>query len=171
MRKNILICTGDGKGKSTAAFGMALRAVGHRQQVLIVQFLKQDESAGELGPLRQLGIRIVQTGRGFVPAAESPEFAKHRQAAQDGFKLACRELQGEGYQLVILDEICGAVAKGLLAEADVIAALEQAPAQNIVLTGRNASAGLIALADTVTEMVPRKHAFEQGIGAREGIEF
>ena len=172
MAKNILLFTGDGKGKSTAAFGMAVRAAGHDQRVLIIQFIKSDAAVGELAGLRLLGIALVQTGRGFVPGADSSQYAAHRAAAQAGLKLADEALQSGDYDLVVLDEICGAVAKGLLDEQAVVAAIEAAPEPiNIVLTGRGASAGLIALADTASEVRPLKHALEQGIAARKGVEF
>ncbi|MDH3999402.1 MAG: cob(I)yrinic acid a,c-diamide adenosyltransferase [Desulfuromonadales bacterium] len=171
LRKNILIFTGDGKGKSTAAFGMALRAVGHQQRVLVLQFMKQDDSIGELAGLKQLGIEVIQTGCGFVPKPEHPDYASHQQSAQQGFVLACEALASSKYDLVVFDEICGAVAKGLLEEAEVVDALLNAPAQNIVLTGRGATEGLIALADTVSEINCCKHALANGVAARKGVEF
>lgn len=171
QRKNILIFTGNGKGKSTAAFGMAVRASGHGQRVLIVQFLKQDESVGELIGLRHLGIKVLQVGRGFVPRPDHPDYEEHRRAALDGFDLAREALNSGEYDLIILDEICGAVAKKLLEENDVVCALETAPSLNIVLTGRGATERLIALADTVSDIHPHKHALADGIGAREGVEF
>lgn len=172
MDKSILIFTGNGKGKSTAAFGMALRAAGHDQQVLIIQFMKQDESAGELTSLRQLGISVIQTGCGFVPKSDSPRYPEHQQAAQEGFSLACKALDSGDYDLIILDEICGAVAKGLLDESVVLEALASTPPPlNIVLTGRDASDSMIALADTVSQMTPLKHALQQGVPARQGVEF
>jgi len=172
LKKNILIFTGDGKGKSTAAFGMALRAAGHSQRVLILQFMKQDESVGELVGLKKLGISVIQTGLGFVPKPDSPRYPEHQQAAQKGFTLASKAMNSGDYDLIILDELCGAVAKGLLDELDVITVLEEAPSPlNIVLTGRGASERLIKLADTVSEIMPLKHALEQGVPAREGVEF
>ncbi len=172
MDKNILIFTGNGKGKSTAAFGMALRAAGHNHRVLILQFMKHDESVGELVSLKQLAIPVIQTGRGFVPKPDNPHYAEHRQAAQEGFALARQALNSGHYDLVVLDELCGAVAKGLLDEIDVITALQEASSPlNIVLTGRGASERLIELADTVSEIMPVKHALEQGISAREGVKF
>lgn len=172
MDKNILLFTGTGKGKSTAAFGMALRAVGHNQRVLIIQFMKQDESVGELSSLQQLGISVIQTGLGFVPRPENPRYPEHQQAAQQGFALACKAMNSGDYDLIVLDEMCGAVAKGLLEERAVTDALVSAPAPlNIVLTGRDATVNMIALADTVSHITPVKHALEQGVPARKGVEF
>ncbi|BCA79015.1 coB (I)alamin adenosyltransferase [Desulfuromonas sp. AOP6] len=170
-RKNILIFTGDGKGKSTAAFGMAVRAFGHGQRVLIIQFLKQDQSVGELAGLKQLGIGVKQVGRGFVPRPDHSAYEEHRQAAREGFSLACEALNSGEHDLIILDEICGAIAKGLLKEDEVVNALEAAPPVNIVLTGRGATERLIASADTVSEIHPIKHALAEGVTARKGVEF
>lgn len=171
QRKNILIFTGDGKGKSTAAFGMAVRAFGHGQRVLIIQFLKQDQNVGELAGLKQLGIEVKQVGRGFVPRPDHSAYEVHRQAARQGFALACKALNSRQHDLIVLDEICGAVAKGLLEEGEVVNAIEAAPPLNIVLTGRGAMQRLIELADTVSEVLPIKHALTDGVSAREGVEF
>ncbi len=172
MAKNILIFTGNGKGKSTAAFGMAIRAYGHGQKIKILQFMKSDDSTGEVFTLREkLGIDIRQTGLGFVPKPDHPKYPAHREAAQKGFAEAVAEMQSGDCDLLILDEICGSISCGLVDETQVLEALAQARDDlNIVLTGRNASAALIAVADTVSEMVPHKHALEAGIPARIGIE-
>ncbi|MCD6525578.1 MAG: cob(I)yrinic acid a,c-diamide adenosyltransferase [Desulfuromonas sp.] len=172
MSKNILIFTGNGKGKSTSAFGMALRAAGHDQRVLIIQFMKCDDSVGELVSLKKLGIRVIQTGLGFVPKPDNPRYTAHREAAQAGFALAKESLNSGQYDLIILDELCGAISNGLVDEQAVIDALITAPQPlNIVLTGRDATDKLIELADTVSEIQPLKHALDQGIPAREGVEF
>lgn len=172
MSKNILIFTGNGKGKSTSAFGMALRAAGHGQRIIIIQFMKNDSNVGELVSLKKLGIEIIQTGLGFVPKRDNPHYMDHARVAQQGLEIARRALNSEEYDLVILDEICGAIAKELVDEERVLAVLDQAPEPiTIVLTGRYASAALIDIADTVSEINPLKHAFDQGIQAREGIEF
>lgn len=172
MHKNILIFTGNGKGKSTSAFGMALRASGHNHCVLIIQFMKKDSSVGELIILKKLGITVKQTGLGFVPKPDNPRYTEHQQAAQKGFALANNALQSGNYDLIILDELCGAVAHGLIDEQTVVTAITTAPAPlNIVLTGRNATKRLIDLADTVSEITPIKHALDLGIKAREGVEY
>ncbi len=173
MAKNILIFTGDGKGKSTAAFGMALRASGHGQRILILQFMKSDDSTGELVSFREkLGIDIRLTGLGFVPKPKHPKYPAHKEAAQKGFATACQAMQSGEYDLLILDEICGSVACGLIEEQQVLDAVANSPDDlNIVLTGRNATSAMIEMADTVTEMVPLKHALNSGVSARKGIEF
>jgi len=173
VAKNILIFTGNGKGKSTAAFGMAARAAGHDHRILILQFMKSDSSTGELVSLRdKLGIDMRQMGLGFVPKPDHPKYPAHKDAAQNAFAVAVKAMQSDDYDLLILDEICGTVAAGLISEQQVLEALaDSSAALNIVLTGRNATAAMIEMADTVTEMVPHKHALETGIPAREGIEF
>ena len=176
MKRNgprIIINTGDGKGKTTAALGLALRAFGHGMKVMIVQFVKADKKTGELAAAARMpGVEILQTGLGFVPKPDSPDYEKHRQYAEEGLRLAGRALSGDAYDVVILDEICTALALGLLNEDDVVAALKAAPeASIIVLTGRSATKELIDLADTVTEMCCIKHGFNAGIPAEEGVEW
>jgi cob(I)alamin adenosyltransferase len=170
----ILLFTGDGKGKTTAAFGIALRASGRGMPTLIVQFIKARAATGELTALRSLaGVEVRQAGLGFVPRSDdAPAFAAHRQAAVEGLHAVAAEMASGRYRVVILDEVCTAVARGLLDEASVAAAIRQAPADGvIVLTGRGATPGLIALADTVTEMRCIKHGFDAGLQAQPGVEF
>ncbi len=173
MAKNILIFTGNGKGKSTAAFGMAIRAYGHGHRIKILQFMKSDDTTGEIHTLREkLGIEIKQTGLGFVPKPDSPKYAAHREAAQKGFAEAVDAMQSGAYDLLVLDEICGSISCGLIDEAQVLDALAQSRDDiNIALTGRNATEALIAVADTVSEVVPIKHAMEAGKPAEIGIEY
>ncbi|MGZ6240006.1 MAG: cob(I)yrinic acid a,c-diamide adenosyltransferase [Syntrophales bacterium] len=172
-KKRILLFTGDGKGKTTAALGMALRASGHDMKTMIIQFVKSDPTTGELAACRHLpGCEIVQTGRGFVPERTDPTFREHLMAAAEGLKLAAGGLSSGSYDLVILDEICTAVGKGLLDEGQVIeAVLRGAPGICVVMTGRNATAGLISLADTVTDMRMVKHGFQDGREGQEGVEY
>lgn len=169
----ILLFTGEGKGKTTAALGMALRACGHGMPVSVVQFIKADSTTGELAAAACLtGFEIVQSGRGFVPRADKPAFADHRAAAQAGLQQAAERIAGGRFSLVILDEVCGAVARGLLDEHEVIEAVNRAPPHTcVVLTGRDATPGLVALADTVTEMRVVKHAMQDGRPAEKGVEW
>ncbi len=169
----ILVFTGDGKGKTTAALGMALRAAGHGLPVAIVQFVKADRTVGEIRALARLpDVTIVQAGRGFLPKAGDPGFAAHQAAAREGLAEAERIVAAGQARLVILDEICVAVAKGLLPEADVLAVLQRARAGTcVVLTGRGATESLLAAADTVTEMREVKHGLTNGIAAQAGVEW
>lgn len=169
----VLIFTGDGKGKTTAALGMALRAIGHGMKVKIIQFVKADPCIGEIAALNMLpGVEIVQTGLGFVPADSSPKIEDHRQAGQAGLKIAQETISSGAYSLVVLDEVCFAVARHLVAEEDVVELVGKASVETtLVLTGRGATPALIELADTVTEMTPIKHGMQSGWPAQEGVEF
>jgi cob(I)alamin adenosyltransferase len=165
----ILIFTGDGAGKTSAALGKILRQVGRGRSAVVIQFLKADADTGEIAALARLGVSVEQCGRGFVPATSHASFPAHRTAAQRGLERAQQCIAS--HQAVVLDEICGAVAKGLIDEAQVLALLDLArPGQLLVLTGRAASAGLIARADTVSAICEVKHALRAGIPAQEGVE-
>ncbi|MHC4404448.1 MAG: cob(I)yrinic acid a,c-diamide adenosyltransferase [Planctomycetota bacterium] len=168
----ILVFTGEGKGKTTAALGMALRAAGHGMRVLVLQFVKQDATTGEMEAVESIeNIDIVQTGRGFVPSPEHSHFAEHREAAQTGFARAVEAIRSGKYTLVVLDEICIAVARGLVPEKDVLELLNRlADEMILVLTGRDATPGLIDRADTVSEIRCIKHALETGQPAQKGVE-
>ena len=174
MKENprILLFTGDGKGKTTAALGMALRAAGHGMRALVIQFVKKDAATGEIPASRLLdNVDIVQTGRGFVPPPESPRFAEHREAAQQGLARATEAILSGQYDLIVLDEICVAVACGLIEEDDLLKLLEQLPdGLRLVLTGRNATPGMIEAADTVSEIRCIKHALDAGRAAQKGVE-
>jgi cob(I)alamin adenosyltransferase len=168
----ILLFTGDGKGKTTAALGMALRASGHGLSVGMVQFVKGDSSVGELAATREFPrIKIVQAGLGFLPPAGDPRLAGHHAAARQGLRLAAEMIAGGQFDMLILDEICLAVARGLLEEGEVEEVLQSArPEMCLVLTGRQATPGLVALCDTVTEMRCVKHALAAGRAAEKGVE-
>lgn len=168
-----LLFTGAGKGKTTAALGMALRASGHGMRSLIIQFVKSDESTGEVIALKHLpGIEIVQAGRGFLPAKDAPNFSEHRRAAEEGMRYAAEALASGKWDVVVLDEIANAVFRKILNAREVIKAVENAaPKTVIVLTGRHASEEFVKVADTVTEMHPIKHGFETGWTAQRGVEF
>lgn len=172
-KARILIFTGDGKGKTTAALGLALRAAGHGMRVLVLQFVKAGQQTGELAAARSIpGFEIEQRGCGFVPAEGNSQFAAHRQAAEDVLGEADRALLSGGYDVVVLDELCLAVAKNLVSERAALEVVGHArPGTVLALTGRGATPGLIAAADTVTEMCLRKHGLQAGIGAQRGVEY
>jgi cob(I)alamin adenosyltransferase len=170
----ILVHTGDGKGKTTAALGTALRAVGYGQKVLIIQFIKGTWHYGELDAIARLPeITLVRAGKGFYKIIDDKYTeAEHREAAAAGLALARESLAKNEHALVILDEINVAVSLGLLQVADVLALLDlKPPEMSLILTGRNAPAEVIERADTVTEMREIKHAFRQGILAKRGIDY
>jgi cob(I)alamin adenosyltransferase len=171
--KRILIFTGHGKGKTTAALGTVLRASGHGLRSLVVQFIKSNEKTGELAACALLpGVEIVQMGKGFPPKETNPRFAEHRQAAAEAMDFAARAFESGAYDLIVLDEIIGAIAKTLVDE-ERVAQLLKCPtrASCIILTGRNASPRLIELADTVTEMLCLRHALQSGISSKAGVEY
>lgn len=169
----ILIFTGDGKGKTTAALGMVLRASGHGMRTLIIQFVKADGTVGELTGLRYLPeVEVIQMGRGFVPSPTNPAFLEHRQAACQALERAAKSIRSREYDLMILDEICIAMDKGLISEDQILELIEESGEGScLVLTGRGATQRLIAVADTVTEMRNLKHGFSQGIAAQKGVEY
>jgi len=173
-KNRILIFTGAGKGKTTAALGMALRACGHGQRILILQFIKSDASVGELTALKYLpGVEVIQMGRGFVPSITDPAFPEHCQAAGQALKIASDALRSKRYDLIILDEICMAMALGLISEDQVTEVIDQSSREDscLVLTGRGATDRLISKADTVTEMRCIKHGFQEGWTAQKGVEY
>jgi len=172
-RGRLLLFTGDGKGKTTAALGMALRACGHGMRVKIIQFIKADGATGEVAAVRHLpGVELIQAGLGFVPAEASAEFIRHREAAERGLRLAEEAIRSGRWEVIVLDEICNAIVLKLLPEERVVEAARQAgPGQILVLTGRDASNTLMELADTVTVMKERRHALRSGRPAQKGVEF
>ena len=167
-----LIFTGPGKGKTTAALGMALRASGHGKKVRILQFVKADKETGEYRALSGFpDITISLCGKGFVPSPEHPEYATHKKAAEKGLEEAEILLASKAFDLVILDELCVAVMRGLVSEADAIGLMKKAaPGTVLVLTGRGATEALMDEADTVTEMGCIKHGMQDGIPAQIGVE-
>lgn len=171
-KPRILIFTGDGKGKTTAALGMAFRASGHGMRSCIIQFIKSDLSVGEIAAATHSStIEIHTMGLGFVPPTDDPELANHRAAAQAGLVKAAEVVASGQFSLVILDEICPAVAHGLIDEGQVIELLARvSPETCLVLTGRDASPALIAQADTVTEMLCINHGMSVGHIAQKGVE-
>ncbi len=166
----IIVNTGDGKGKSTAAFGLALRAHGRSKAVKIFQFMKVPSARfGEHRLFEQLGIPIVGLGDGF--SWKSQDLEHSAQLARDGWQKAKAAILSGDFFLVVLDEITYPLIYGWLALADVLETLKTRPSQvHVVLTGRRCPPEIIALADTVTEMQLVKHAFQAGIPAQRGIE-
>lgn len=168
----IQVYTGNGKGKTTAAFGLAIRAVGHGFRVYIIQFMKGKDDCGELEGLKRLSpeCQVEHFGApGWVNKGEFQE--EHIHEVRKGFLKAQEIILSGEWDIVILDEIVNALWYELIPENEVIELLSKKPPHvELVLTGRNASQALVEKADLVTEMVLKKHPFEQGIGARKGIE-
>jgi cob(I)alamin adenosyltransferase len=170
----IIVNTGPGKGKTTAAMGTAFRAVGNGMKVLMLQFLKGSWHYGELDAAKAFGENFVmkQMGRGFVKvggAETDPADVKMVEAAWDEAREAI--LSGK-WDLIVLDEINYAISYGMLDPAKVVEVLKQKPEMvHVILTGRNAHPSIIEIADTVTEMKQVKHAYEKGVLAQRGIEY
>jgi cob(I)alamin adenosyltransferase len=172
-KSRILIFTGDGKGKTTAALGMALRASGHGLRTLILQFIKADPFIGEMLAVKNLPrVEMVQKGMGFIPSPTDRAFSEHCQAAFHALEIAAEAFQSKKYDLIILDEICTAVAKGLITEDQVMEVIDQTREDScLVLTGRGATDRLISKADTVTEMCCLKHGLNEDWTAQKGVEY
>lgn len=172
FRGYVQVYTGNGKGKTTAALGLALRAAGHGYRVFIGQFLK-GHPYGELRSLRQLAplIRVEQFGRkGFIHVTENPEDEDVNRAKR-GLERCRRAMLSSQYRVIILDEINVALHFRLLTVRDVHAFLDQRPADvEVILTGRYAPVSLLRRADLVTEMREKKHYYALGVRARPGIE-
>lgn len=167
----IEVYTGNGKGKTTAAFGLALRALGHNWRVLVVQFMKGDDSYGEIQAARQLpNLEIRQFGLKTFVQRGNPGAEDLRQA-RAGMEFVRQAIGSGKYQLIILDEINCAVDYGLVPLEDVLALVRSCPAEvELVLTGRNARPELLELADLVSEVREIKHPYQKGIVNRVGID-
>ncbi|GLR09218.1 cob(I)yrinic acid a,c-diamide adenosyltransferase [Mixta theicola] len=166
----LLVFTGNGKGKTTAAFGTATRAVGHQKKVGVIQFIKGEWPNGERNLLEPHGVEFQVMATGFT--WETQDRAADTEACLAVWQHARRMLQDPTLDLVILDEITYMLSFGYLPLAEVIAALRQRPAhQSVVITGRGCHRDILELADTVSEMRPVKHAFDAGIQAQQGIDW
>lgn len=169
----VQVYTGDGKGKTTAALGLSLRAVGRGRRVKFFQFLKGGGRTGEAAAAVRLApeFEMIQCGSGAFIVGRAPTPDEVAMAVQ-GLAEAREALASGETDLVVLDEVAAAVNLGLLPEEAVIAAVAgRAAGVEAVLTGREMPAGLMALADLVSEIAARKHPYNAGIPAREGIEY
>jgi len=168
----VMINTGSGKGKTTAAIGQAVRAAGHGFRVCIIQFIKGQARTGEAMALASAFPDLIEfhvTGTGFSWQREREEVAG---AALAGWQLAREKILSDAYDMVILEEFTYLLAFGLVSENEVLALLAERPGRlHVLITGRNASQGLEEYADLVTEMREVKHPYRQGIQGRKGIEY
>jgi cob(I)alamin adenosyltransferase len=167
----VLVNTGDGKGKSTAAFGTALRALARGWKVGVVQFLKSGEwKVGEEKMGRDLGIDWWALGDGFT--WDSDDMGESEAVAREAWASARSRMASDQYDLLILDEITYPINWGWIELEDVMAAIEGRPPRlNLILTGRDAPAPLLEAADTVTEMRKVKHAYDAGVMAKRGLDY
>ncbi len=173
MEKGLIqVYTGNGKGKTTAALGLALRAVGHQMKILMVQFMKGNIRYGEVESAKRLSpyLTLIQAGREAFISRSNPDPAD-LQLAREGFLLAKKAIQNAEYDIVILDEINLAIDYGLIPLEDLLQIMDSKPETvELILTGRNVNRAILDRADLVTDMVDRKHYYEKGVPAREGIE-
>ncbi len=170
----VIIYTGEGKGKTTAALGLVLRAVGYKKKCLIVQFGKI-WFTGELEGVKKLApfVKFIQGGRGFVKIlGDTLPISEHKKVARATFDMLYNEVTRNIWDVVIADEIVGAVSSGLLPQSLAVKLIKNKPrGLDLVLTGHHAPKKLIDMADLVTEMQEIKHPFQEGILAKKGIDF
>ncbi len=170
----IIVNTGPGKGKTTAAMGTGLRAVGQGMKVLMLQFLKGSWHYGELDAVKAFGDKFVmkQLGRGFVKVGGAEPDPEDVRLVEEAWAESEKAILSGEWDLVILDEINYAISYKMLNAEKVAAVLRKKPEMvHVILTGRNAHPTIVELADTVTEMRQVKHAYEKGVEAQRGIEY
>ncbi len=171
----LVVYTGNGKGKTTAALGMCVRAVGYKWSICIIQFVKGSWKYGELKGIKQLQpeIEMHVIGEGFVGIVDdTKEFEEHREAAQKGIALAVERIKSREHRLIIVDELNVALDLGLVNREETESVLDAVDdTQHLVITGRGAPDWLIERADLVTEMTEIKHPYQKGILAQKGVDW
>ncbi len=171
----VVVITGHGKGKTTTAFGIAVRACGHDMKVCIIQFMKGDLYSGEWDGVKKMGCRVelIPTGKGFCGIQGNPyPFEEHRRNAQDAIQLTRLKMDLGEFDILILDEINNALHLKLVDLEQVLDIIRRKPPLlHLVLTGRDAHAEVIELADTVSEVREIKHAYRKGIEPQPGIDY
>jgi len=171
----VIVYTGNGKGKTTAALGMALRAIGYDHKVCMLQFIKGSWHYGEMDSSKKLepNFELIAIGKGFVGILDdnSPR-EEHEKYAAEALRICREKIFSEKYNVVILDEVNYAINLGLIDVQEIIKIIKEKPSSlDLVLTGRDAKEEIIELADLVTEMKEIKHPFKSGIKAKKGIDF
>ncbi len=171
----VIVYTGGGKGKTTAALGLALRAVGYDKKIRMIQFIKGSWHYGEMSSSSRLepNLELVAVGRGFVGILDdNSTFEQHKTMAQTALNIAKKDMVSDRYDIIILDEINYAVKMDLINEDDVLDLIRARPRHiDLILTGNHARPAIVDAADLVTEMKEVKHPFKKGIRARRGIDF
>jgi cob(I)alamin adenosyltransferase len=170
----IILLTGKGKGKTSSALGMVLRAVGHNLRVSVIQFVKSCSDTGEARALQHLpGVEHLVCGKGFVTPSDTPEkHGQHCRSAAEGLARARQRMENPEIHMVVLDEICSTINLNLLREKDILEMIASASdGKIIILTGRNAPQSLMDIADTVSSIEDIKHGLQHGIAAQPGVEF
>ena len=171
----IVVITGNGKGKTTSALGIAIRACGHDMSVSIIQFMKGDLYAGEWDGIKKLGskVELIPTGKGFCGIQGNPyPHEEHKENAQYAIQLAFQKLESGRIDILILDEINNAIKLRLVDLSQVLQIIQRKPPlTHLVLTGRDAHPDIIELADTVSEIHEIKHAYRKDIEPQPGIDY
>ena len=171
----VIVYTGNGKGKTTAALGLALRAIGYEHKVCMLQFIKGSWHYGEMDSSKKLepNFELIAIGKGFVGILDdnSPR-EEHEKYAAEALRICREKIFSEKYNLVILDEVNYAINLGLIKVEEIVKIIKEKPVSlDLVLTGRDAKEEIIDLADLVTEIKEIKHPFKSGIKAKKGIDF
>ena len=171
----VIVYTGNGKGKTTAALGMALRAIGYDHKVCMLQFIKGSWHYGEMDSSKKLepNFELIAVGKGFVGILDdnSPR-EEHEKYAAEAVRICREKIFSEKYDVIILDEVNYAINLGLIDVQEIIKIIKEKPSDlDLVLTGRNVKEEIVELADLVTEMKEIKHPFKSGIKAKKGIDF
>jgi cob(I)alamin adenosyltransferase len=171
----VVVITGNGKGKTTTALGIAVRACGHNLRTCIIQFMKGDIYAGEWDGIKKMNcqVELISTGKGFCGIQGNPyPYEEHRENAQEAIRLARQKMESGQFDILILDEINNALSLRLVDLEQVLEVIRQKPAgMHLVLTGRDAHPQVIELADTVSEIKEIKHAYRVGIEPQPGIDY
>ncbi len=171
----IIIYYGNGKGKTTAALGVALRAIGYNHNVCMIQFIKGEWDYGELYSSNKLkpNFELIVTGKGFIGIIDDDHLiSEHIQSSKNALKIAKEKINSDKYNTIILDEINYALKLELITEDEVMGLLASKPTElNIILTGNYLSDKMLEIADLVTEMKEVKHPYKKGIKAKKGIDF
>jgi cob(I)alamin adenosyltransferase len=171
----VIVYTGKGKGKTTAALGMALRAVGYNYKICMIQFIKGSWHYGEMTSSKRLEpeFELTAIGKGFVGIIDDKSpIELHKEIAAEALHIAKEKIQSKKYDIVILDEINYAINLGLIKLEDVLEMIKMKPSSlNLVLTGNHVKDEIIEVADLVTEMREIKHPFKEGIKAKKGVDF
>lgn len=171
----VLVLTGNGKGKTTSAMGMVLRAAGHKMKVCVIQFMKGDLYSGEWDGVKMLGglVEFYSTGKGFCGIQGNPyPHSEHRKNAQEALRLVADKMASKAFDLMVLDEINNALQLKLVDEQQVLAILDARPERmHLVLTGRDAHPEVIKRADTVSRVDEIKHAYRKDIEPQPGVDY
>ena len=171
----VIVYTGNGKGKTTVALGMALRAIGYDHKVCMLQFIKGSWHYGEMDSSKKLepNFELIAVGKGFVGILDdnSPR-EEHEKYAAEAVRICREKIFSEKYDVIILDEVNYAITLGLIDVQEIIKIIKEKPSDlDLVLTGRDVKEEIVELADLVTEMKEIKHPFKSGIKAKKGIDF